>query len=124
MNRLLINAIFPGEPASKGRPRVTRRGTFTPKETLAAQEKLQWELKAIAPRLKPDATSRFGIQIVFSTKSFRKDWDNLSKLIMDAFNGKIWSDDSQIDEADVRMLRGALVPSTHFVCYKIEGEKL
>jgi crossover junction endodeoxyribonuclease RusA len=123
LNRLLINAIFPGEPAVKQRPRVTARRTFTPKETLAAQEKLQWELKAIAPRLKPDAVSRFGIQIIFSTKSFKKDWDNLSKLLTDAFNGQIWADDSQIDEADVRMKRGALVPSTHFICYKIEGEK-
>jgi Holliday junction resolvase RusA-like endonuclease len=123
MNRLLINAIFPGEPTSKGRPRVTRRGTFTPKETLAAERKLQWELKAIAPRLKPDTHSRFGIQIVFSTKSFRKDADNLLKLVLDSFNKKIWNDDNQIDEMQVRMLRGALVPSTHFVCYKIEQEK-
>jgi Holliday junction resolvase RusA-like endonuclease len=124
LNRLLINAIFPGEPTAWQRVGGHGSRVYKPKATRAAQEKLQWELKAIAPRLKPDATSRFGIQIVFSTKSFRKDWDNLSKLLTDAFNGKIWNDDSQIDEADVRMLRGALVPSTHFVCYKIEGEKL
>ena len=120
MNRVIINAIFPGEPVAWERVARGRGGhMYKPKKTRAAQTKLQWELKAIGWHLEPIPIARFGIQLVFTTRKRNTDWDNYAKLLTDAFNGKIWEDDSQIDEAQVRVIRSALTPSTHFICYLI-----
>jgi Holliday junction resolvase RusA-like endonuclease len=120
MNRLLINAIFPGEPVAW--QRVMLRGPYMikPKETRAAQQKLRRQLKCIAPTLRPNSRARFGTQFVFSIAGARKDGDNLQKLVWDAFNGKIWEDDSQIDEWQGRVIRHASVPQIHMVVYLIE----
>jgi len=119
MNCLLINAIFPGEPIAW--ERVMLRGPYMikPKKTRQAQAKLRRQLKCIAPMLRPNPVARYGVQLVFSTSSGRKDGDNCEKLVLDAFLKKIWWDDSQVDECQWRMIRSASVPQTHFVCYII-----
>ncbi len=119
MNRLLINAIFPGEPIAW--ERVMLRGPYMikPKSTRAAQTKLRRQLKCIAPTLRPNSVARYGIQFVFSTAGGRKDGDNMEKLVLDAFSKKIWQDDSQVDECQWRVIRNAAVPQTHFICYVI-----
>lgn len=119
MNRLLINAIFPGEPIAWERVGGHGSRVFKPKKTRQAQAALARGLKCVAPKLKADAHSRFGVQVVFSTRSFRKDGDNCLKLLLDAFNGRVWVDDSQIDEFQVTMKRGAILPQTHFIAYTI-----
>jgi len=123
LNRLLLNAIFPGEPVAWERAALRGLYMHKPKKTRQAQATLVRGLKCVAPELKPDAHSRFGVQCVFSTRSFRKDGDNCLKLLLDAFNHKIWEDDNQIDEIQVTMKRGVLAPQTHFICYTIEREK-
>lgn len=120
MNRLLINAIFPGEPIAW--ERVMLRGPYMikPKETRRAQARLRRGLKCIAPTLRPNERARFGVQFVFSTARGRKDGDNCEKLVLDAFNKKIWHDDSQIDECQWKMIRFAEIPQTHIIVYTIE----
>jgi Holliday junction resolvase RusA-like endonuclease len=117
MNRLLINAIFPGEPIAW--ERINPRG-FKPKKTRNAQAKLRRQLKCVAPKLRPNARARFGVQLVFSIGGSLRDGDNCEKLILDAFNKKVWQDDSQVDECQWKMLRCAKIPSTHFIAYIIE----
>jgi Holliday junction resolvase RusA-like endonuclease len=121
MNRLLINAIFPGEPVAW--ERVMLRGPYMikPKATRQAQTRLRRQLKCVAPTLRPNDRARFGVQLVFRTARGRKDGDNCEKLVLDAFIKKIWQDDSQIDECQWRMIRNALEPSsTHMIVYQIE----
>lgn len=125
MNRLLINAIFPGEPIAW--ERVMLRGPYMikPKKTRLAQKKLRRQFKMICPTWKPNARIRFGVQLVFSVSACRssaneKDGDNCEKLVLDAFLKKIWQDDSQVDECQWRMIRNAEVPSTHMIVYAIE----
>lgn len=121
MNRLLINAIFPGEPVSWQRVSGHGRHVFTPKETRQAQAALRRQLKCISPRLQPNTRARFGVQLVFSIAAAgRKDGDNMEKLVLDAFSNKIWADDSQIDECQWKVARSAAVPSTHMIVYTIE----
>jgi len=119
VNRVILNAIFPGEPTSWERVMLRGPHMIKPKKTRQAQATLRRQLKCIAPKLRPDRRARFGVQFVFSTKSFRKDADNLLKLCLDAWNEKVWWDDSQIDEIQVTVIRGAAIPQTHFVCYTI-----
>jgi|HubBroStandDraft_1064217.scaffolds.fasta_scaffold17837_8 Holliday junction resolvase RusA-like endonuclease len=120
MNRLLINAIFPGEPTAWQRVAGHGARVYKPKATRQAQARLVRGLKCVAPKLKPDSKARFGVQLVFSTKSFEKDGDNCEKLVLDAFNKKIWWDDSQIDACQWEMKRGAEIPQIHFIAYLIQ----
>lgn len=121
MNRLLINAIFPGEPIAW--ERVMLRGPYMikPKATRQAQAKLRRQLKMICPTLQPNANARFGVQFVFSIAGTAKDGDNCEKLVLDAFQKKIWWNDSHVDECQWRMIRNATVPSTHMIVYVIES---
>lgn len=120
MNRLLINAIFPGEPIAW--QRVALRGPYMhkPKETRLAQKKLRRQFKMICPTWRANSRLRFGTQFVFSISGGAKDGDNLQKLVWDAFNGVIWEDDNQIDEWQGRVIRHASVPQTHMIIYSIE----
>jgi len=121
MNRLLINAIFPGEPIAWQRVQLRGPYMIKPKETRAAQKKLRRQLKCIAPSLKPNNRARFGVQLVFSVPGWQRDGDNCEKLLLDAFNKKIWWNDWQIDECQWRMIRNASVPQTHMIVYLIES---
>jgi Holliday junction resolvase RusA-like endonuclease len=121
VNRVILNAIFPGEPVAW--ERLHPRG-FKPKKTRQAQVRLQRQLKMIAPKLRPNSRARFGVQLVFRTTSAQKDGDNCEKLVLDAFNKKIWYDDSQIDKCQWEMVRilGIRKPEVHIhlIAYVIE----
>jgi Holliday junction resolvase RusA-like endonuclease len=122
VNRVILNAIFPGEPVAW--ERVMFRGPYMikPKKTRQAQAKLRRQLRMITgSKLRPNERARFGVQLVFRTTSSRKDGDNCEKLVLDAFLKKVWYDDSQIDECSWRMQRviGGEV-STHLIVYVIE----
>lgn len=85
---------IPGEPIAKGRPRFGNGRTYTPKATLEAEEHVGWLMKATGAQV--DASSRFHVGIVVKSKKAKADLDNILKLILDAGNGVIWNDDSQV----------------------------
>lgn len=97
MNRVVLNAFFPGEPVTWKRAGGHGRRRFNPKFMENAKKKLRRQLRMILPKLKPDTLSRFGFQACFST-AHRGDGDNFEKLVLDAFKGVIWQDDEQVDE--------------------------
>lgn len=104
-----------GAPVAKGRPRLGRYGTYTPKKTQEYEEyvKMCWVAKygSIQPSEQP-----LEMNIVFYMpipKSYSKkqraemlngrikhtkkpDIDNLIKSVLDALNGLAYADDSQI----------------------------
>lgn len=111
MKQLTIDGV----PVAKGRPRLGRYGTYTPKKTQEYEEyvKACWVSKygAIQPAEQP-----LEVNIVFYMpipKSYSKkqkveilsgrlkhtkkpDIDNLIKSVLDALNGLAYADDSQI----------------------------
>lgn len=111
MKQLTIDGV----PVAKGRPRLGRYGTYTPKKTQEYQEyvKMCWVAKygSIQPSEQP-----LEMNIVFYMpipKSYSKkqraeilngrlkptkkpDIDNLIKSVLDALNGLVYADDSQI----------------------------
>lgn len=95
-----LHFTVPGEPVSKGRPRVTSRGTYTPAKT-REHEKLV-RLVALKERLESvpcwpmDARYLLTVRVIQGTKH-RRDIDNVGKLVADALNGIAWDDDSQVD---------------------------
>lgn len=83
-----------GEPRSKQRPRVTRYGTYTPKETLEAEAKI---LAAWISSEEPIFTHQVVIDInFFNATKRRRDIDNMGKLVLDALNTHAFYDDFHV----------------------------
>lgn len=111
----MIKVVIPGEPVPKGRPRVTRYGTYTPKKTQLAEKAVK---EALTRMPKFEAGRPLGAQIEFflgipksASKTRQKamregllmptkrpDLDNLAKLVLDAMNKDVFPDDSAIVE--------------------------
>ena len=115
----MINLAIPGEPVSKARPRICKRGTFTPEKTvnyetlvkelfiINKQEQLQGMLSAeINCYFKiPDSTSKKkkALMISGNIRPVKKpDVDNLAKICLDALNGLAYKDDSQVVDLIIR----------------------
>ena len=115
----MIEFIVKGLPVAKGRPRVTRYGTYTPRKTKDYEKLVQYSFKnqykgqALQGALKiridfymyiPKNTSKKRRKLkndkeILPTK--RPDFDNLTKSITDALNGLAFEDDNQIVEAHI-----------------------
>ena len=106
---------IPGTPVAKGRPRLGRYGTYTPKKTQEYEEYIKacWIAKfgRICPTDKPLAVKViFYMPIPKSANKKQKtemaegriqhtkkpDTDNLIKSVLDALNGIAYKDDSMI----------------------------
>jgi len=97
--RKAIKFTVPGEPRSKQRPRVTARGTYTPKETIEA-EKLVRHYYAAANG--PFFEHQLKIDINFyNGNRRRRDLDNMAKLVLDALNKVAFADDYQVVELNL-----------------------
>ena len=110
---MMINLIIPGQPVSKGRPRVCKWGTFTPEKTVN-YETLIKELFIISKQGQcngqllaeincffsiPKSTSKKNIELmkIHTLRPTKKpDTDNLAKIVLDALNGLAYKDDSQV----------------------------
>ena len=92
---------IPGEPVAKGRPRVTARGTFTPKATreyearVAGIARVVRTLRYVTTQLDADA---WQVTIhLYRYKRTKADADNMVKAIIDGMNGVLYADDSQVE---------------------------
>lgn len=92
-----------GEPKSKQRPRVTARGTYTPKETQEAEQRVRaaWRQTQAEP---------FTYQVVVTIDFFngnkrRRDLDNMAKLVLDALNKVAYADDYQVVGLNLRKIQ-------------------
>ena len=105
---------MPGQPVAKGRPRATgfidkqgkARGRMYPPDKTAHWENVVKD-RALSCGLEEPIDGAISLQLDFyfsrpkSAKNrkyphVRPDIDNLSKLIMDAVNGVIWTDDARV----------------------------
>jgi Holliday junction resolvase RusA-like endonuclease len=95
----MIRFTIPGEPFSKQRPRVTRNGTYTPKETVQAERDVRAAFAAAGlARNATDTESAFHLRVVsYRYERYGRDADNLAKTVMDALNHLVWADDSQVE---------------------------
>lgn len=111
---MIATFTIPGEPTAKGRPRVTRYGTYTPKETVAYENlvKLMYREKYHNKMLEgalmgmvtcyfpvPKSMPKYKRKLVESGQlhpTKKPDCDNLAKAVFDALNGIAYKDDSQI----------------------------
>ena len=117
----MLSFTIPGNPVPKGRPRAVkdRRGNiraYTPKETVMASARARyWMMDELRGRSKPAfPEGALSVSLAFFLETpaswtarkrdlaegamcaARSDADNLAKLILDAMNGLVFTDDRQI----------------------------
>lgn len=116
----MIKFIVPGDPVAQGRPRATKRGKkimmYDPKESKQYKKYVALIAKQYAPKKPYKGALRVDIKIYRRIpKSITKkdralifegmkrpvtkpDTDNYTKSVLDACNGIIYKDDSQVTE--------------------------
>lgn len=111
----MIKFTIPGEPTGKGRPRVTKFGTFTPEKTVSYENlikvtypgkmlegQLEIEVQAYYSIPKSTSKKRRELMMLGEIRPTKKpDCDNVLKIIADALNKIAYNDDSQIVRAVV-----------------------
>ncbi len=95
MSEPIVRLIVEGDPVPKGRPRLGRARTYTPKATRQAEAVLQWQFKR-AMQIRPPVTGPVRVTVAFGVRRRSGDLDNLVKLVLDAANGIVWHDDRQV----------------------------
>lgn len=119
----MIKLTIPGECVPKGRPRLGRYGTYTPKKTKMYESLvkiiiLKAKVKPLDGPLKVELVIYRGIPKSFSkTKhnmavkgellpTTKPDIDNYVKSVLDASNGMLYHDDNQIVELVAKKVYG------------------
>lgn len=112
MGRVVIFGVY-GRPVPKGRPRVTRHGTYTPKSTQVFESAIRaaWLEKGEKPfedgeALEvmvnayfsiPSGTPKSNREKLHLTPYLKRgDIDNIIKAVLDALNGCAYKDDSAV----------------------------
>ncbi len=133
-----LTFIIDGPPVPKGRPRVTRRGTYTPAKSANYETAVGWIAKA-EMRGTPPLTGPLKVKIEAELpipKSWSKtkkeaaerqeiqptskpDADNLAKSVLDGLEGIAFEDDAQIVRLEV-IKRYAITPkaTVHLMPYQ------
>ncbi len=102
--------IVPGQPQGKGRPRVTKHGTFTPPKTKAYMQLVHASARAVIRECvagpirvdilavlgRPKRLCRVSDPDGFIWAPVKPDQDNIRKVILDALNLGIIVDDAQV----------------------------
>jgi Holliday junction resolvase RusA-like endonuclease len=117
MSNKVLRIIISEEPIPKGRSRIVfingKVRSYTPQHTQQAQDSIVVRLKRHQDNAFPAGMPLKLTAVFFRTKSkylpnkeilpFRKpDLDNLLKLLMDASNGLLFSDDAQLTNISVK----------------------
>ena len=113
--KMQASFIIPGPPRGKGRPRVTRHGTYTPKRTVEYENTVRKCFQQQCPDVffGTKSISIEAVAYVTPLKKYRKaetaaalanqfhptskpDPDNIMKGVLDALNGVAFEDDRYI----------------------------
>ena len=96
LSDLLLSFTVPGNPIPKARPRHGKGRSFTPKETVLAEQHVRETFRAEFPLWEPSIEDlRFEADFYRET-GHHCDTDNLLKLCTDALNAVAYVDDTQI----------------------------
>lgn len=103
----ILDLILYGDPIPKGRPRMGKNGhAFTPERTRNAERAVITSLmEAMAGQEVVDVPVGIAVEFFCATKR-KTDGDNLLKLVTDAMNEIVVTDDSLIEEWFCRVHRG------------------
>lgn len=110
----MINLEIPGRPQGKGRPRLSKYGTYTPEKTKEYEELVKFcyrnkynvDTRPTANPLKAKIKAYFKIpkslykternKLIGQPYPHKPDTDNIAKIILDSLNGLAYIDDNQV----------------------------
>ena len=120
--RTLLDLTIEGDPVPKARPRSTRSGhTYTPKRTVDAETVIR---NLAAEQVTEPYDGPVGVSLAFSCATARRtDGDNLQKLVLDALNKVVYTDDHLVHEWSGALVRKSATPQTRIVVYTLEPEE-
>ena len=115
----VLSFIVPGEPIGTARPRVTRNGTFTPKASRDAQDRVGAAFLDAYPAHRPSIGAAYVRARFYRATAYRRDIDNLVKTVLDGLNGLAYVDDYQVQDLKVKVILKAprTEARTEVVCY-------
>lgn len=90
------------KPQPKGRPRFANGRAYTPKATRDYEALLAWHFRMAK---QDPLEGPLSVELTFTTKS-KADIDNLIKACLDAGNGTLWRDDSQVRSVHGEKVKG------------------
>ena len=110
---MIFEFTVEGVPIAKGRPRVCRNHTFTPRRTKDYESLVEWSWNTKYGNLKPSdkpikayikfympipksISKKKAAELVGKPHTKKPDTDNLIKSILDGLNGLAFNDDSQV----------------------------
>ena len=119
----MIKFTIPGKPVGKGRPRVTKNGTYTPQKTkdyqklvgsiaeLEADNYFMFDEPLVATILCyypiPRSMPKYKRKMIEEGTLYpivKPDLDNVAKAILDALNSIVYKDDNQVVELHIKKL--------------------
>jgi Holliday junction resolvase RusA-like endonuclease len=95
---VILDVLIPGPPVPKARPRFVNGRTYTPKRTRDYEAHVAACARAACFRDRwrcVDGELHVELHVTFPDRR-RRDLDNAAKAVLDALNGIVWRDDSQI----------------------------
>lgn len=139
---MILKFKIPGKAVGKGRPRVTRRGTYTPKNTVQymndvrnaygnryyfGNEAVFMEVVAYFPI--PKSATKKAIRAIADMDylyTHKPDGDNVLKAVKDALNGIAYTDDACVvyESCLRKYAKPGELPRTEVTIYDIRGGKI
>ena len=131
MSEIIFDRLIPFIPITWKRPRFAAfqnaagklqvRG-YNDKKYDQAKANLGWEFKAADPKIRCSSTDRFGFRCTFRLARPRGqagDGDRYENLVMDALQGIVWEDDSQVDEGSWTKIYNADLAGVWLTIWKL-----
>ena len=101
MKQHIIRFHVEGVPVPKQSFKVSGKGGYTPERQASWQELIAYKAAEVAKQKDfPPAMKKERVCVAMSfylPDHRRRDLDNLSKAVLDACNGILWQDDTQVD---------------------------
>ena len=120
----MANITLKGNPLSTNHVyyHAGRGLSFLRSKAKALKEDYQWQAKSQWKKPPIETEIEVTIKIYLGTKR-KADWDNFHKLSMDALNGIVWVDDSQIQRAIVEKFYDKENPRIEVEIYRYKHPK-
>lgn len=118
-----INFLLRGESMGWKRATFAKFGRFrmiNHPDNQKEKKRLREAFGHAYPRFPVIRDRRLGVQLFFQTRYDSNDADNLSKQVMDAFNGVVWNDDHIVKELYARVNVSKSEPFMQMAVYLLE----
>jgi Holliday junction resolvase RusA-like endonuclease len=118
---MVVSVTYSGQPLPKERPRFSAKGwAYTGQRTRYYERALSLLFKVQVGPGKVDSRSAFAVACrFFRSDRARVDVDNLLKSVLDAANGVVWADDSQVVEVRASLHKAQEEPRAEVVIYRL-----